>query len=160
MKRLAEQRRLNNNIQSHYVVKKKKTILCIYSQYGIVGLPKIRRKYMENDILEMLMPCLTERLGEALNQDQSYREAIKTEGLLFEQLKNMMSEELVKDMTIDRMENQLKEQKDLLMKYFYAAQISVSIIEKKAYRQGMKDLLELLTVLSKKEDSSSLLERT
>ncbi len=114
---------------------------------------------MENDILEMLMPCLTERLGEALNQDQSYREAIKTEGLLFEQLKNMMSEELVKDMTIDRMENQLKEQKDLLMKYFYAAQISVSIIEKKAYRQGMKDLLELLTVLSKKEDSSSLLER-
>ncbi len=114
---------------------------------------------MENDILEMLMPCLTERLGEVLHQDQTYREAIKTEGLLFDQLNNMLSEEPAKDMTSDWIKNQFKEQKDLFMQYFSAAQISVSIIERKAYRQGMKDLLELLTVLSKKDDYTSLFER-
>lgn len=109
---------------------------------------------MENDILEMLMPCLTERLGEVLHQDQAYREAIKTEGLLFEQLQAMMSEESADEIaggkTGSQTKNQMKEQRDLLMRYFSAAQISVAIIEKKAYRQGMKDLLELLTVLSKK----------
>lgn len=111
---------------------------------------------MENDILEMLMPCLTERLGEVLHQDQAYREAIKTEGLLFEQLRNMMSLEPAEEMTRNQIKKQLKEQRDLLMQYFSAAQISIAVIEKKAYQQGMKDLLELLTVLSKKEDSSSL----
>lgn len=111
---------------------------------------------MENDILEMLMPCLTERLGEVLHQDQTYREAIKTEGLLFEQLRNMMSREPAEEMTREQIKNQLKEQRDLLMQYFSAAQNSVAVIEKKAYQQGMKDLLELLTVLSKKEDSTSL----
>lgn len=120
---------------------------------------KEREKHMENDILEMLMPCLTERLGEVLHQDQTYREAIKTEGLLFDQLNNMLSEEPAKDMTSDWIKNQFKEQKDLFMQYFSAAQISVSIIERKAYRQGMKDLLELLTVLSKKDDYTSLFER-
>lgn len=110
---------------------------------------------MENDILEMLMPCLTERLGEALHQDPAYREAIKTEGLLFEQLNNMMSEEPAEEITKDQFKNQLKKQQDLLTQYFSAAQISVSIIEKKAYRQGMKDLLELLTILSKKDHSPS-----
>lgn len=114
---------------------------------------------MENDILELLMPCLTERLGEVLHQDQTYREAIKTEGLLFDQLNDMLSEEPAKDMTRDWIKNQFKEQKNLFMQYFAAAQISVAIIEKKAYRQGMKDLLELLTVLSKKDDYPSIFER-
>ncbi len=114
---------------------------------------------MENDILEMLMPCLTERLGEILHRDQTYREAIKTEGLLFDQLNNMLSEEPAKDMTQDWIKSQLQKQKDLFMRYFSAAQISVAIIEKKAYRQGMKDLLELLTVLSKKEEYSSPFEK-
>ena len=70
-----------------------------------------------------------------------------------------MSEESAKEMTEHRNKNQLKEQRDLLMRYFSAAQISVSIIERKAYRQGMKDLLELLTVLSTKGDCLSLLKK-
>ena len=114
---------------------------------------------MENDILEMLMPCLTERLGDALHQDPAYREAVRTEGLLFERLKDMMSEKPAREMTPDQIGNQLKDQKDLLMQYFSAAQASVSIIEKKAYRQGMKDLLELLTVLLKKDDFSSFFKK-
>ena len=114
---------------------------------------------MENDILEMLMPCLTERLGEVLHQDPSYCDAIKTEGLLFEQLNDKLSEEPTKEMTPDRMKHQLKEQKDLLMQYFSAIQISVAIIEKKAYQQGMKDLLELLTVLLAKDNPFSFLTK-
>lgn len=114
---------------------------------------------MENDILEMLMPCLTERLGEALHQDPAYCEAIKTEELLFDQLNDMMSEESAKEMTGDRIKNHIKEQRELLTRYFSAAQISVAIIEKKAYRQGMKDMLELLTVLSKKNDDSALFKK-
>ena len=46
MKRLAEQRRLNNNIQSHYVVKKKKTIL-----HELAHIELNQLNQLDNDLL-------------------------------------------------------------------------------------------------------------
>lgn len=79
---------------------------------------------MEEDILEDLMACITDRLGRVYNQNEEYRQALETESRAYEQLKRELTEI----------------QRDQLDQYFVAAKATSEICEKLAYQEGIRGI--------------------
>lgn len=88
---------------------------------------------MTNDFLDMITELfLAERLGEELQKDKRYKTAIAEEERLYELLNSNLDEK----------------QQDTLKEYFDASNVTSSLTESFAYKQGMKDLLSLFRSLS------------
>lgn len=84
---------------------------------------------MDNGIMGAFEPYISEQLGEIYNRNYDYKEAIISEYEIFERLQ--------KDLT--------EEQKQTLEEYQEATSHTCGICEKLAYRQGMRDMVFLLT---------------
>lgn len=83
---------------------------------------------MEKNFLGVYEACLMGRLGQTYNGNRTYREAVRTEEALFGQLWEGLTEE----------------QQGQLNDWRNAMGHSVSICERLAYRQGMRDMATLL----------------
>lgn len=83
---------------------------------------------MENDIFTALEPVITERLNNVFSQDQDYKQAVQEESIAYGKL----------------MEGLTENQQKLLEEYFNAVNATVSVLEKLAYRQGIRDLAAIL----------------
>ena len=83
---------------------------------------------MENDIFTALEPVITERLNNVFSQDQGYKQAVQEESIVYGKL----------------MEGLTENQQKLLEEYFNAVNVTVSVLEKLAYRQGIRDLAAIL----------------
>ena len=82
---------------------------------------------MDGDILEDLMPYLTDRLSRAYNKNSEYRQAVENESRIYEQLKEGLTDE----------------QRRQLEGYFSATKETAGVCEKLAYQQGIKDLFSV-----------------
>ncbi len=91
---------------------------------------------MEKDILEELMPFVSERLGRVFQRSEDYKQTIEKENEIYEQLRE--------GLTIPQ-ENQLTE-------YFMAVKVTEGIGEKLAYKQGIKDVISICASAICKED--------
>ena len=88
---------------------------------------------MAEDFLGMVTEVLmSERIGEELEKNIQYKEAIAKAEELYESLNSRLS----------------GEQQDILKNYFDAASATSSIVESAIYRLGMKDLLSLFRSLT------------
>lgn len=87
---------------------------------------------LNKEILELLTPYLTERLGQIFSENEEHQKAVKEENRLFEQFYDKLD----------------KEQAELLEQYFAAANATAAIKERLTYQQGMKDMLALLKALT------------
>lgn len=83
---------------------------------------------MGNDIFTALEPVITERLNNVFSQDQGYKQAVQEENIVYGKL----------------MEGLTENQQKLLEEYFNAVNVTVSVLEKLAYRQGIRDLAAIL----------------
>lgn len=83
---------------------------------------------MEKSIFKAIQPDLMERLGECYCQDDDYKRSIRRESELSEQLKENLSEE----------------QTALAEEYHSAVSATMCICELLAYRQGMRDMADIL----------------
>ena len=83
---------------------------------------------MENDIFTALEPVITERLNNVFSKDQGYKQAVQEESIAYGKL----------------MEGLTENQQKLLEEYFNAVNATVSVLEKLAYRQGIRDLAAIL----------------
>lgn len=84
-------------------------------------------------VLEVITPCLTDRLGRTYLEDKEYQESVKKADLIFEKLDAALT----------------KNQAELLEEYFIANNATVAIMEKLIHRQGMRDMLDFLISLLK-----------
>lgn len=88
---------------------------------------------MAEDFLGMVTEVLmSERIGEELEKNIQYKEAIAKAEELYESLNSCLN----------------REQQDILKNYFDAASATSSIVESAIYRLGMKDLLSLFRSLT------------
>lgn len=85
---------------------------------------------MKDSVLEDLSIMISDRLNEAFNQSEEYKEAVCAESDLYEQLKNGISED-----------NQ-----QLLEQYFEAASATTAVCEAIAYRQALRDFFKVLFI--------------
>lgn len=83
---------------------------------------------MEKNIFKALQPDLMERLGECYCQDEGYKRSIRREVEISEQLKESFSEE----------------QAALAEEYHSAVSATMCLCELLAYRQGMRDMADIL----------------
>mgnify|MGYP001086230279 CR=1 FL=1 len=96
---------------------------------------------MAKDFLGMVTELLlSERLGEELEKNAPYKEAVAEEARIYELLNSSLNEE----------------QQNMLKEYFDASSSRESIIEDFVYKQGMKDLLSLFRSLSPEGESKLL----
>lgn len=90
-----------------------------------------RRRGMIENVLNLVTPCLTERLVEVYEKSGEYQELTEKENRLLEQLNSGLT----------------KEQIELLNKYMTAVNSTYAVCEKLAYQQGMRDCAALFTSL-------------
>lgn len=90
-----------------------------------------KEESMIENVLNLVTPCLTERLVEVYEKSGEYQELTEKENRLLEQLNG--------DLT--------KEQAELLNKYMTAVNSTYAACEKLAYQQGMRDCAALFTSL-------------
>lgn len=86
---------------------------------------------MSGDVLNLVTPCLTERLIEVYEGNEEYQELSKKEDILLEQLNGVLT----------------REQVEALNKYMTAVNSTYAVCEKLAYQQGMRDCASLFTTL-------------
>lgn len=86
-----------------------------------------------DDILELLAPYISDRLGNVFEKSEEYQNAVAEESELIEKLILELNEE----------------QAQRFDQYFSAANATASVREKLTYRQGMADLLKILIDLMK-----------
>ena len=92
---------------------------------------------MAEDFLGIVTEVLmSERIGEELEKNIQYKEAIAKAEELYEALNSRLN----------------GEQQDILKNYFDAASATSSIVESAIYRLGMKDLLSLFKSLTQDEE--------
>lgn len=83
---------------------------------------------MEKNIFEVFQPNIMERLGECYCQDDSYKQSLLKEKEIAGRLKESLTEE----------------QMSLVEQYHAAIYGTVGICELLAYRQGMRDMANIL----------------
>lgn len=83
---------------------------------------------MEKNIFKALQRDLMERLGECYCQDEGYKRSIRREAELSKRMKGSLSEE----------------QAALAEEYHSAVSATMCICELLAYRQGMRDMADIL----------------
>lgn len=83
---------------------------------------------IENNIPETLRAALLERMGEVYCRNSAYREHIRKEEELLKQLEESLTEE----------------QMAMVEEYHSAISSTMGICELLAYRQGMKDMADIL----------------
>lgn len=86
---------------------------------------------MIENVLNLVTPCLTERLVDVYEKSGEYQELTEKENRLLEQLNSGLT----------------KEQAELLNKYMTAVNSTYAACEKLAYQQGMRDCAALFTSL-------------
>lgn len=83
---------------------------------------------MEKNILETSQPNIIERLGEAYSRNGNYKAALEKEKALAGRLKESLTEE----------------QMAIVEEYHTAISSTMGICELLAYRQGMRDMADIL----------------
>ena len=83
---------------------------------------------MEKNIFEAFRPDIMERLGECYSQDDCYKEGIRREAEILKRLEESLTEE----------------QMALVEEYHSSLSATMGICEILAYRQGMRDMAEIL----------------
>ena len=86
-----------------------------------------------DEIMKLLSPIITERLGEIFQQDKEYQQDLSEESKVYEKLSKELS----------------GEQADELGKYFALSSATAGVRERLAYQQGMKDMFALIKYLLK-----------
>ena len=86
---------------------------------------------MSENVLNLVTPCLTERLVEVYEKSGEYQELTEKENRLLEQLNNVLT----------------KEQVEMLNMYLTAVNSTFASCEKIAYQQGMRDCVSFFTSL-------------
>lgn len=86
---------------------------------------------MNESVLNLITPCLTERLLEVYEQSGEYQEKTERESRLLEELNGGLT----------------REQVELLNKYMTAVNSTYAVCEKIAYQQGMRDCASFFTSL-------------
>lgn len=86
---------------------------------------------MNESVLNLITPCLTERLVEVYEKNVVYQEQTEKENRLLEQFNDVLT----------------KEQVEMLNKYMTAVNSTYAACEKLAYQQGMRDCASLFTSL-------------
>lgn len=87
----------------------------------------------KEEILELIIPFLTERLGKNYIKDEEYKKVSKSADLLFKELNNSLNHD----------------QSRLLEQFFNANNATIAVMERLIYQQGMRDLLNLFISLLK-----------
>ncbi len=83
-----------------------------------------------DDILKDYYPCIVERLSKVYNQNEEYRQNIEKENRLEDLLEKAFSGEQLR----------------IVEEYHDAVCATLNICEVLAYRQGMRDLAEILGI--------------
>ena len=83
---------------------------------------------MEKNIFKAFQPNIMERLGKCCWQDDNYKQCMEEEKEIAERLRESLTEE----------------QKALMDKYYVAVYNTAGICELLAYRQGMRDMVNIL----------------
>lgn len=91
------------------------------------------RDITKMNILELITPHLIDRLGQTYIQNKEYQKSVKEADLILEKLEEFLN----------------KEQSELLEEYVTANNATIAIMERLIYRQGMHDMLDLLTSIMK-----------
>ncbi|MDE7225110.1 MAG: hypothetical protein K2O34_15195 [Acetatifactor sp.] len=86
---------------------------------------------MNESVLNLITPKLTEQLGEIYEQNREYQRLTERENKLLEQLSSSLS----------------KEQVEMLNIYLTAVNSTYAACEKIAYQQGMRDCASFFTSL-------------
>lgn len=86
---------------------------------------------MNEDVLNLVTPCLTERLVEVYEKNGEYQELTEKEDKLLQQLNGVLSKQQVK----------------ALNQYMTAVNSTYAVCEKLAYQQGMRDCASLFSTL-------------
>lgn len=90
-----------------------------------------KEENMNESVLDLITPRLTEQLGEIYEQSGEYQRLTEQENKLLEQLNGGLS----------------KEQMELLNRYLTAVNSTYAACEKIAYQQGMRDCASFFTTL-------------
>lgn len=90
-----------------------------------------KEESMNESVLNLITPCLTERLVELYEQSGEYQELAEQENKLLEQLDSVLA----------------KEHRELLNKYMTAVNSTYAACEKITYQQGMRDCASFLASL-------------
>lgn len=90
---------------------------------------------MEINFFEEMQPCIMDRLGRIYNRDSEYKQSIEKEMELFSQLEANLTE------------NQIQ----MVKTYQGALCATLGICEMLSYRQGMRDLADILGIKGKGE---------
>ena len=80
---------------------------------------------MGNDIFTALEPVITERLNNVFSQGQGYKQAVQEESMVYDKLMGEIK----------------KRHKKLLEEYFDTVNVTVSRIERLAYKQDRKSVV-------------------
>ena len=89
----------------------------------------------EQDFMEQLLnPFLVDRLAQVYVDDEEYQNLLKAENLIYQKLSDELPDEQMEE----------------LERFFEASSSTSSRKETLTYIQGMKDMLTLLKILSKK----------
>ena len=90
-----------------------------------------KEESMNESVLDLITPRLTEQLGEIYEQNGEYQRLTEQENKLLEQLNGDLS----------------KEQIEMLNRYLTAVNSTYAACEKIAYQQGMRDCASFFTCL-------------
>lgn len=82
------------------------------------------------------MPYVIDRLSRVYSRNNEYKQAVKKESEIYEQLKEELEEE----------------QGNRLEEYFSAAKETAGICEKLAYQQGIKDLFSFFASMTSEKE--------
>ena len=90
-----------------------------------------KEESMNESVLDLITPRLTEQLGEIYEQNGEYQRLTEQENKLLEQLNGDLS----------------REQMEMLNRYLTAVNSTYAACEKIAYQQGMRDCASFFTCL-------------